>query len=31
MSTNNPLRHYTPMSHFATDHPALLIDADAPL
>ena len=31
MSTNNPLRHYTPMSHFATDHPVLLIDADAPL
>lgn len=31
MSMNTPLRHYTPMSHFATDRPVLLIDADAPL
>ena len=31
MTTQHPLRHYTPMSHFATDHPVLLIDADAPL
>ncbi|MHC8371626.1 fructose-bisphosphate aldolase [Pseudomonas sp. MDT1-85] len=31
MTTQHPLRHYTPMSHFATDRPVLLIDADAPL
>ncbi|WP_339480308.1 MULTISPECIES: fructose-bisphosphate aldolase [unclassified Pseudomonas] len=30
MTTRHPLNH-TPMSHFATEHPVLLIDADAPL
>ncbi|MBV4462416.1 hypothetical protein AB7M29_003101 [Pseudomonas sp. F-14 TE3623] len=31
MTTNKPPRRVTPMSHFATDHPVLLIDADVPL
>lgn len=31
MTTQPPLNHFTPMSHFATEHPILLIDANAPL
>jgi len=31
MTTQHPLNHFTPMSHFATEHPVLLIDANAPL
>ena len=28
---NHPPRRFTPCSHFATDHPILHIDSDAPL
>ncbi|WP_228759054.1 fructose-bisphosphate aldolase [Pseudomonas neuropathica] len=31
MPTDEPLHHYAKMSHPATDHPVLLIDANAPL
>ncbi|MBT9268276.1 fructose-bisphosphate aldolase [Pseudomonas sp. MG-9] len=31
MTEKNTLHHYAHMSHPATDHPVLLIDADAPL
>ena len=31
MTIKKPLHHYAHMSHPATDHPVLLIDADAPL
>lgn len=31
MTSKPPLRHCVNMSHPATDHPVLLIDADAPL
>jgi hypothetical protein len=31
MPTDEPLHHYAKMSHPATDHPVLFIDANAPL
>jgi hypothetical protein len=31
MTFKTPVHQYAPMSHPATDHPVLLIDADAPL
>ncbi|MCX4219017.1 MULTISPECIES: fructose-bisphosphate aldolase [Pseudomonas] len=31
MTSKSPLCNYVPMSHPATDHPVLFIDADAPL
>jgi hypothetical protein len=31
MTIKKPLHHYAHMSHPATDHPVLLIDANAPL
>ncbi|CAI8766900.1 Fructose-bisphosphate aldolase [Pseudomonas sp. IT-347P] len=31
MTIKKPVHHYAPMSHPATDHPVLLIDANAPL
>ena len=31
MTMNNPPRRFIPMSQLATDHPVLLIDANAPL
>lgn len=31
MTEKKPLHHYAHMSHPATDHPVLLIDADSPL
>ncbi|AXJ04489.1 fructose-bisphosphate aldolase [Pseudomonas fluorescens] len=31
MTSKSPLCNYAPMSHSATDHPVLFIDADAPL
>ncbi|RBC01330.1 fructose-bisphosphate aldolase [Pseudomonas sp. MWU12-2115] len=31
MTSKTPLRHCVNMSHPATDHPVLLIDADVPL
>ena len=31
MTMNSPPRRFTPMSQFATNHPVLLIDSDAPL
>ena len=31
MTMNNPSRRFTPMSQFATDYPAQLIDSDAPI
>jgi hypothetical protein len=31
MKTIYPPRRLTPLSHFATDYPVLLIDSDAPL
>ncbi|EIK63154.1 hypothetical protein [Pseudomonas lactis] len=31
MTTQHPLRRFTPMSQTATDYPVLLIDSDAPL
>lgn len=31
MTTRHSLNHFTPMSHFATEHPVLLIDSYAPL
>jgi hypothetical protein len=31
MSNQHPPRRFTPMSQFATDHPVLLIDSDAPI
>jgi hypothetical protein len=31
MTIKKPIHHYAHMSHPATDHPVLLIDADAPI